>query len=133
MHFNKIWWMRPIRHQKGKRFNMKKLNMFSTFDWESFAKGKRFSSVSKQEWKDFSTEKHKGTKVEAVIIQDNTDYGTQTGEITNLYEKLTFKVPHDIDIPLNVEIRPKNVTAMIYGDYRNQLSALAEDIIVVTK
>ncbi len=122
------------RHQKDMRFYMKKLNMFSIFDWEGFAKGKRFLCIGKQEWKDFSSGEHLGTKIESVIAQDNTDYGAQEGEtVTNQYEKLTFKVPHDVDIPLNVEIRPKNVKATIYGDYRNQLSVYAEEIIAVTK
>ncbi len=108
---------------------MKKLNMFTTFDWNSFAKGKRFVSIGKSEWKNFDTGEHLGTKIEAVIAKDDTDYGNQNGEVvTNLYEKLTFKVPQDIDVPLNVEIHPKNVVATVYGDYRNQLSCTAESI-----
>lgn len=109
---------------------MKKLNMFTTFDWNSFAKGKKFIAIGKSEWKNFDTGEHLGTKVEAVIAADSTDYGEA---VTNLYEKLTFKVPYDVEIPLNVEIRPKNVVATVYGDYRNMLSATAEEIIVAEK
>lgn len=113
---------------------MKKLNMFTTFDWNAFAKGKRFVAVGCTEWKDFDTGKHLGTKIESVIAADNTDYGNQNGEvITNLYEKVTFKLRKDIDIPVNVEISPKGVNAKVYGDYRNQLSCKAEDIVFAAK
>lgn len=108
--------------------------MFTTFDWNAFAKGKRFLAIGKSEWKDFDTGEHLGTKIEAVIAADNTNYGNQNGEtVTNLYEKVTFKLRKDIDVPLNVEISPKGVTAIVYGDYRNQLSCTAEDIIFAAK
>lgn len=108
--------------------------MFTTFNWNLFAKEKRFLSTSKSEWKNFNTGEHLGTKVEAVIAADNTNYGDQNGDtVTNLYEKLTFKVRKDIDVPLNVEIVPKGVTAIVYGDYRNQLSCTAEDIVFAAK
>jgi len=113
---------------------MKKLNMFTTFDWNSFAKGKEFASIGRSEWKKFDTGEHFGTKVEAVIVKDDTNYGNQNGEVvTNLFEKLTFKVPQDIDVPLNVKIYPKNVVATVYGEYRNKLSCIAESIEFATK
>ena len=113
---------------------MKKLNQFTLFDWDSFCEGKRFMSIGKQEWKDYATGETVGTKIEAVITQDNTKYDVAEGEIaSNLYEKLTFKIPHTIDIPMNVEIHPQKVTATVYGEYRNQLSLYAEDILVVKK
>lgn len=113
---------------------MKKLSMFTTFNWLDFAKGKRFLAIGKGEWKDFDTGEHLGTKVEAVIAEDNTTYGNQNGDtVTNLYEKLTFKLRKDIDVPLNIEIVPKGVTAIVYGDYRNQLSCTAEDIVFTAK
>lgn len=113
---------------------MKKLSNFLVFNYPAFAKGKRFVSVGIQEWVDYSTGVHLGTKVEAVIIEDNTDYQTKPGEqVSNLFEKLVFKIGKDIDIPLNVEIQAKGVSASVYGEYRNQLSLQAEDIVVVTK
>lgn len=104
---------------------MKKLNMFTAFDWNAFAKGKRFICTGCSEWKNFDTQEHLGTKVESAIAADSTNYGE---EITNLYEKLTFKVPKDISVPLNVEIQPKGVVATVYGEFRNQLSCTAEDV-----
>ena len=113
---------------------MKKLSTFTHFDVKAFFEGKRFMSIGQQEWKDFNTNNVLGTKVEAVIVQDKTDYGLQDGEVaSNLYEKLTFKVPKVITIPLNVEIRPKNAEATVYGEYRNQLSVIAEDIEIISK
>ncbi len=113
---------------------MKKLNMFTYFDFDEFAKGKRFTSIGKQPWKDYDSGKIKGVKVEAIIAQDKTNYGDQEGEIiNNIYEKLTFKVPMDIDVPMNVEIRPVNAIATVYGEYRNQLSITAENIEVISK
>ena len=113
---------------------MKKLNMFTHFDYDGFAKGKRFMSTGIQPLKDFDSGKVIGTKVEAVIIQDNTNYGNKEGEVvSNQYEKLIFKVQKHIDIPMNVEIRPVNAEATVYGDYRNQLSITAENIEVISK
>ena len=113
---------------------MKKLNMFTYFDFDAFANGKRFMSIGIQPWKNFDSGEVEGTKIEAVIVQDKTDYGNKEGEVTsNLYEKLTFKVPKEISIPMNVEIRPVNAEATVYGEYRNQLSVIAENLEVVGK
>lgn len=113
---------------------MKKLNMFTYFDFEEFAKGKRFMSISKQPWKNYDSEKIKGTKIGAVIVQDKTNYGDQAGEVvSNLYEKLIFKVPMDIDIPMNVEIRPVNPVATVYGDWRDKLSITVDNVEVISK
>lgn len=113
---------------------MKKLSQFTNFDAEAFFKDKRFMSLALRSWDDIQTGAHLGSKLEAVIVQDKTNYHTKPGEIvTNLYEKITFKVPKDIDVPLNTEVKPIGVTAKVYGDFKNQLSVQAEDIIVVTK
>ena len=111
------------------------MNLFTYFDWKGFAKDKRFISTGIAPLKDFNSGKITGTKIEAVIAQDNTDYGNKEGEIiNNLYEKVTFKVKGNVDtIPINVEIRPVNVTATVYGEYRNQLSIVAEKIEVMDK
>ena len=114
---------------------MKKLNMFLYFDFNSFSKGKQYMCTGTQVWKDHDTGTILGTKVEAAIVKDRTDYGTaKDGEkVTNLFEKLVFKVPREIDSPLNVEIIPVNPVANVYGEYRNQLSITADDIQVVSK
>lgn len=113
---------------------MKKLNMFTYFDFEGFAEGKRFMSIGQREWKDFNSGETLGAKIEVVIAQDKTFYGNQGDEVVNnLYEKLTLKVRKEITVPMNVEIHPVNVEAKVYGEYRNQLSVIAEDIEVISK
>lgn len=114
--------------------SFKKLSQFLVFDWAKFSKGKRFMCIGKQPWKDYPTGNVIGTSIEAIITQDATQYKVSEGEVvSNLYEKVIFKIPHVIDIPMNVEIQPKNVTATVYGEYRNQLSVQAEEIVVVQK
>ncbi len=110
---------------------MKRLNDFNHFEWIKFAKDKRFVSTGCTDWKDYDTGELRGTKVDSAIVADHTDYGDPT--ISNLYEKITFKVPKMLDIPLNVEIKPVGVVANVYGEYRNMLSCTAEDITVISK
>ena len=114
---------------------MKKLNLFTYFDFEEFTKGKKFMSIGQQEWKDFKTGTVLGTKLMVVIMQDKTVYtGVSDGEvISNLYEKLTIKIPVKISVPMNVEVQLINAVATVFGEYRNQLSVTAENIEVVSK
>lgn len=109
--------------------SLKKLNQFLKFDWEGFAKGKAFRVTGSKEWVDYTTKVHMGTKIEAVITKDDTPYKQKEGEqVTNAYEKLTFKVGKDMNIPAGTFVMPVGVTATVYGDYRNQLSVTADDI-----
>lgn len=113
---------------------LKKLNRFLYFDSDYFFEGKRFKTVGKQNWVEYKTQKTIGTKVEVVIFADKTDYGCEDGEVvSNIYEKLVFKVPKEIDVPMDVEIKPLNSVCTIYGDYRNQLSIVCDDIEIVGK
>jgi len=109
---------------------MNKLNLFTLFDWPAFAKGKAFLCTGCKPWDDYDTKAHMGTKVEAVIYEDNTDYGEEAGTVSNLFEKITFKVAQDITVPIGVFIVPKGVKATVYGDYRNQLSCIADSITI---
>lgn len=111
---------------------MKKLSMFSVFLWDKFAEGKRFVCTGCTEWRDFDDkEKVLGTKIETAIIEDRTAYDDP--DVTNLYEKITFKVGKEVKIPLNSEVKFKNVKATVFGEYRNQLSCTAEDVTVVSR
>lgn len=61
---------------------MKKLNLFTYFDFEMFAKEKKFMSIGQQDWKDFKTGNILGTKLMVVIMQDKTVYtGVPDGEL----------------------------------------------------
>lgn len=74
-----------------------------------------------------------------MYIENNQDsdkhrYNSNEGEVVNnMYEKLTVKLPKEMDVPMNVEVKLINPEASIYGEYRNQLSIVAEDVQVVSK
>lgn len=111
---------------------MRKLNQFMKFDWEAFAKGKRFLCVGGGKWVDYNTKEHRGTKIDVVITTDNTQYHQNEGEVvSNRFEKLSIKVSNDIEIPVNQHVIPTGVVAKVYGDYRNQLSITADGITVI--
>lgn len=113
---------------------LKGLSNFDRFDTEGFLSNLNLGTVGKSEWKDFTTWEHKGTKVEVVIIGDKHNYNSANGQqISNIYEKLTVKVPKDIDVPMNSHVRLINAKATVYGQYRNQLSITADDIEVIKK
>ena len=111
---------------------MKGLNQFIKFDWDAFAEGKTFIVTGISEYVDFDTKAHLGTKVDCVIATDNTVYKFKDGEeFTNRFEKISFKVSKDINIPIETRVVPKNAVATIYGEYRNQLSVKCDDIVPV--
>lgn len=111
---------------------MKNLNSFIEFNWKAFAEGKTFLVTGISEYQDFDTKAHLGTKVECVIIEDNTHYKTKGGEaVSNRYEKITFKVAKDVNIPVDSKVVPVNAVASIYGEFRNQLSVKCDSIQIV--
>lgn len=100
---------------------------------EAFSKDKVFMTTACREWKDFDTGSHLGTVVDVVIIKDDTPYKQKNNEtVTNLYEKVSFKVTKDITIPVKSNIIPVNSTATIFGQYRNQLSIKCDDIKIIS-
>jgi uncharacterized phage protein gp47/JayE len=102
------------------------------FDWDAFSAGKRYLVVGVSEWKDFESKEHLGTVVEVVISKDDTQYAQKEGEhVSNLFEKLKFKVRKDVDVPIKSYVEPVGVKATVYGDYRNQLSVKADGIKVI--
>lgn len=113
---------------------LKKLSRFSYFDIDGFLEKKKLLTVGITEWRDFETKNVLGSKVEVVIAVDKTDYGATDGEIiSNLYEKLTVKVPAKINLPMNAEVRLINPEGVVYGEYRNNLSITADSIEVIGK
>lgn len=113
---------------------MKGLNQFQVFDWDKFSEGKKYITTGVSEWLDYNTKAHLGTKIEVIIIEDKTKYAFNEGnEFTNRFEKLTFKLNKDVKIPLNTQVVPRDVTATIYGNYRNELSVKCCDISIVEK
>lgn len=112
---------------------MKKLNQFVKFLFDDFSRLKVYRVIGIRPWLDYNTKEVLGTKVDVIIAEDNTVYETQNDEtITNQYEKLSFKISKkDVKVPMNARVIPVNPVAVVYGDYRNQLSVTADDIKVV--
>lgn len=110
---------------------MNGLNQFNIFDWDRFSDGKTFVVTGVSEWLDFDTKAHLGTKLDCVIAVDKTKYTFKDGQqFTNRFEKISFKVNKDINIPIESRVIPKGATASIYGEYRNMLSVKCDDIVV---
>ena len=87
-------------------------------------------------WQDYDTKALLGTKVETVITVDNTPYqpGADGTVQTNLFEKVTFKVAkNDVNVKVGDFVKPVNAVATIYGEFQNQLSVKADDVVVVEK
>lgn len=106
---------------------MKHLSQFSLFDWEAFSKDKAYMALGQKPWTDNG--KQLGTRLETVIAKDDTAYSQKDGEhVTNRYEKITFKVKKVLNIPENTFVLPVNAVAKVYGEYRNQLSVVCDDI-----
>lgn len=111
---------------------MKGLSQFQCFDWDAFAQGKAFVVVGVGAYQDFQTKENLGTKLDCVIAIDKTVYDFKNGTpFSNRYEKISFKVKKDINIPLETRVVPKNVKATIYGEYRNMLSVTCEDVDII--
>ncbi len=112
---------------------MKGLNQFAGFDFERFCQGKRFLATASKEWVDYDTKQHLGTVVTVAITEDQTVYkpGKDGRAISNLFEKMDWKVERDINIPVGVQVVPVDGVATIYGEYRNQLSVKVADIKVI--
>lgn len=113
---------------------MYNLKPFQVFQTEKFLKDKELTVTNIKPWQDFDTKEILGVKVEVAITKDETVYpaGRDGTVMTNLFEKLTFKVPkNSVDVKANDIVTPVHPVATIYGDYQNQLSITADDVVVV--
>lgn len=111
---------------------MKGLGSFLSFDWARFAAGKTFQVVGCGPWVDFESKAKLGTKVEVVITKDDTPYPVKDGKvISNIFERIQFKVPADVNFPTGVIVEPVGAVATVYGDYRNKLSVKVDNVRVV--
>lgn len=121
--------------ERSKLMSLKKLSLFQYFDIDGFLAKKKLMTVGIGEWKNFQTQSILGTKVEVVIVADETDYGNTDGNVANnLYEKLSVKIPAKLNnVPMNAIVRLINPEAVVYGEYRNALSITAESIEIVGK
>ena len=103
---------------------MKYLSQFQSFDSTRFFADKVLIVTGIKDWLDNDTKEALGKKVELAIIKDDTSYNQKEGEqASNLYEKVTVKVnKRDFVISVNTQVMLCDVTATVYGEYRNNLS-----------
>lgn len=117
---------------------MRYLNQFLSFNLSDFMKDKTLISVGVSDLVDYNADKKIiGCKIAAVIYKDDTLYSKPDDDTSsNVFEKISIKVPgKKLNIPNNVEIKlPNTATAVVYGEYRNQISITSPDgVIVVNK
>lgn len=113
---------------------MQGLYGFMGFDLKSFLNGKVLQVVSCGPLTDYQTKEVIGTRVGAVITEDNTVYRpTKSGaQVSNLYERLNIKVRgKDLSIAPGNVVELVNAVGVVYGERNNQLSISAEDVRVV--
>ena len=90
---------------------MKKLRQFLKFDLRAFLEGKSLVINGTSPWKNEKGEVV-GTRVETVILIDNTDYGTP--DVSNRYEKVVVKVPKvGFVVPNGAQVELVNATGTV--------------------
>lgn len=114
---------------------LKNLSHFTTFSTSQFLSRKELRFISATRWVeriDTDSEVEKGVRVSLLIYKDNSEY---PNDRTNLGEQITVKVPfaslEDFSVfqPMVTICEVTNIEkAVIYGEYRNQLSLTASVI-----
>lgn len=108
---------------------LKNLNKYQRFDAEAFLENLSLTFLKEEPNYIYEngqrTDRTEGVKAIVVIISDKTQ--------DNDFEKLTIKVKtkSSLGIPKGAKVVLVNPEARIYGDYRNQLSIVADDIVNV--
>ena len=115
--------------------SLKNLNHFTAFNASQFFSRKELRFISATRWvekTDTGSEVEKGVKVSLLIYKDNSEY---PNDRTNLGEQITVKVPfaslenYSVFQPMVTICEVTNIKkAVIYGEYRNQLSLTASVI-----
>lgn len=115
--------------------SMKGLNQFRRFDFPGFVDGKDLTVTSLKPWKEYETDKVLGTAVTVAITRDETGYkpGKDGALVSNLFEKFTVKVPsQSVSVKIGDVVTAINPVATVYGQYSNELSVKADDVVKVT-
>lgn len=113
---------------------LRHIREYERFDLEGFIKLLELMVTNISAWEDYTTKARLGTKVEVVITKDDTPYqpGADGSVQTNIFEKLVFKVrKNEVAVKVGDIVVPKGAEALVYGDYRNQLSITADDVVKV--
>ena len=112
---------------------LKNLSYFTEFNASLFFAQKELRFISATRWIEKSetgSEIEKGVKVGVLIFSDDSDY---PNEKNNIGEQLTVKVPlasmkdYDSYQPMLTTVEIVDIEkAVVYGEYRNQLSLIAK-------
>lgn len=111
---------------------VKRLNSFQFFNTIAFLEKLILMGMRCEPWQDFSTKQLKGIKVTATVWADHHDYGDPS--ISNVGEQLVIKVLNpnaellDFTTPHFIEVI--NPTGKIYGEFSNQLSLVADQVVI---
>lgn len=111
---------------------MKGLSQFRHFDFPGFVAGKDLTVTGVKQWREYETDKVLGTAVTVAITRDETPYkpGKDGAQISNLFEKFTVKVPTpNVSVKIGDVVTLINPVATVYGQYNNELSVRADDIV----
>ncbi len=121
--------------RKEPNMALKNLSHFTAFNAPQFLSRKELRFISATRWvekTDTGSELEKGVKVSLLIYKDNSEY---PNDKTNLGEQITVKVPlaslEDFSVfqPMATICEVTSIEkAVIYGEYRNQLSLTASVI-----
>lgn len=119
--------------------SLKKLSNFLKFDTSAFFSRKEFLLSKVELWQQGQDQDHMetlGTKITGVIFRDRTDYGKGAVGV-NAGESIVFKVAQPLSAfsswkVFNTRFTVTEVTkAVIYGDFRNQLSITVPSLVAV--
>lgn len=105
-------------------------------DFDRFTKDKELAVKETRPMRDANTGIITGTRVEVMIWKDQTEYApNKDGSIpSNLYNNFVVKVhKKDLGLEINDIVEFKGVIAKIYGEYNNELTIDAEDVVVIRK
>lgn len=113
---------------------MKGTNQFERFDREAFFKDKDCTVTGVSQWLDHETKKPLGWRVDTVVTRDDTQYRTKDDRvISNLYQTQAIKCREKPDVKVGDVVVPDgDVTCVLYGQYRNEISIKCDSVKVVT-
>lgn len=114
---------------------MRALPQFRSFDFPGFTAGKDLTVTEIKPWKEYESGKVLGTAVTVAITRDETEYkpGKDGALVSNLFEKFAIKVPsQSVSVKIGDMVTAINPVATVYGQYSNELSVKADDVVKVT-
>lgn len=114
---------------------MKKLTQFQTFDFDGFVRDKSLIVRDIRPWYKYEngeiTNEQLGIRIDLLVMRDDTEYRDEEDKNINFGETFTVKVENQFETQLKFkdEVIIKDATAVVYGQYQNQLSVTAKNVI----